>query len=45
MVGGEFLKYDGRLKMDTGELMEQTKMLQRSLLERGRGKAKLYHPG
>ena len=45
MVGGEFLKYDGRLKMDTGELMEQTEMLQRSLLERGRGKAKLYHPG
>ena len=44
MVGGEFLKYDGRLKMDTAALMEQTETLQRSLIGRGRGKAELYHP-
>lgn len=42
MVKGEFLKYDGVLKMDTKALMEMGIRLQKTLLERGRGKAEIF---
>ena len=43
MVKGEFLKYDGVLKMDTKALMEMGIRLQKTLLERGRGKAEIFY--
>ena len=43
MVGGEFLKYDGVLRMDTKALMEMGIRLQKTLLERGRGKAEIFY--
>ena len=43
MVGGEFLKYDGVLKMDLKGLMQDVKRLQQSLLERGKGKAQVFY--
>ena len=43
MVGGEFLKYDGKLKMDVESLMREAAERQQSLLRRGRGKAKVYY--
>lgn len=42
MVGGEFLKYDGKLKMDTKALMEEAVRLQSDLLKRGKGRAKVF---
>jgi 5-methylthioadenosine/S-adenosylhomocysteine deaminase len=42
MVAGEFLKYDGRLKMDTTELMKEGTRLQTELLARGKGKAEIF---
>ena len=43
MVGGEFLKYDGKLKLDTGALMEEAARLQSDLLKRGKGKAEVFY--
>lgn len=43
MVAGEFLKYDGRLKLDTAALMEEAVRLQKSLLARGKGKAEVTY--
>lgn len=42
MVSGEFLKYDGKLKMDTKALMEEGERLQTDLLKRGKGKAEIF---
>lgn len=43
MVAGEFLKYDGKLKLDTGELIREATRLQRALLARGKGKAEVAY--
>ncbi len=43
MVGGEFLKYDGRLSMDVKALYERSAELQRALLARGKGRAKMFY--
>lgn len=43
MVEGEFLKYDGRLKMDFAEAAKEAMALQRALLKRGKGPAKVYY--
>ena len=43
MVGGEFLKYDGRLKMDFSEIAREAMRLQKELLSRGKGKAEVYY--
>ena len=43
MVGGEFLKYDGRLKLDVQGLMQDLRRLQKDLLARGKGKAQVYY--
>lgn len=43
MVAGEFLKYDGKLKLDTAALMEEAVRLQKSLLARGKGKAEVTY--
>lgn len=43
MVEGEFLKYDGRLKMDFAEVAREAMALQRELLARGKGRAKVYY--
>lgn len=43
MVSGEFLKYDGRLKMDIKPLMGEAVRRQRELLERGKGKAEVFY--
>lgn len=42
MVGGEFLKYNGVLKMDVKGLMNEGARLQTELLKRGKGKAEIY---
>ena len=42
MVGGEFLKYNGVLKMDIQNLMKEGARLQSQLLKRGKGKAEIY---
>lgn len=41
MVAGEFLKYDGKLKMDTDALTKEAIRLQKDLLARGKEKRKL----
>lgn len=43
MVAGEFLKYDGRLKIDTRALMDEAIRLQKALLARGKGKAEISY--
>ena len=43
MVEGEFLKYDGRLKMDFPALAKEAMQLQKALLARGKGQAKVYY--
>lgn len=43
MVAGEFLKYDGRLKMDVDALIKEAVRLQKALLERGKGKAEVTY--
>lgn len=43
MVEGEFLKYDGRLKMDFAEIAREAMELQKALLSRGKGKAEVYY--
>ena len=43
MVEGEFLKYDGALKMDFAEIAREAMRLQRELLSRGKGAAKVYY--
>lgn len=43
MVEGEFLKYDGALKMDFAEIAREAMRLQRELLSRGKGTAKVYY--
>ena len=43
MVEGEFLKYDGRLKMDFAEIAREALRLQKELLARGKGKARVYY--
>ena len=43
MVAGEFLKRDGQMKMDLRQLFRETKQLQHSLLERGKGKAQVFY--
>lgn len=43
MVEGEFLKYDGQLKMDFAEIAREAMRLQKELLSRGKGKAKVYY--
>lgn len=43
MVAGEFLKYDGRLKMDVNALVKDAVRLQKELLARGKGKAEVTY--
>lgn len=43
MVDGEFLKYDGHLKLDTKALKERAVDCQKKLLERGKGKAEIFY--
>ncbi|MBQ6503727.1 MAG: amidohydrolase family protein [Flexilinea sp.] len=43
MVEGEFLKYDGVLKMDYAEVAREAMALQKNLLSRGKGTAKVYY--
>ena len=43
MVAGEFLKYNGKLKIDTKTLMQEAVRLQKALLERGKGKAQVAY--
>lgn len=43
MVAGEFLKYDGALKMDFSALMDEAIQLQKALLARGKGKAEVSY--
>ena len=43
MVEGEFLKYDGVLKMDFAAIAEEAMRLQKNLLSRGKGTAKVYY--
>ena len=43
MVEGEFLKYDGALKMDFAEIAREAMRLQRDLLSRGKGTAKVFY--
>ena len=43
MVGGDFLKYDGKLGIDERELMERAVSLQKALLARGKGKAEIFY--
>lgn len=43
MVEGEFLKYDGVLKMDFAETAKEAVRLQKKLLSRGKGTAKVYY--
>ena len=43
MVEGEFLKYDGALKMDFAAVVQEAMRLQKELLARGKGTAKVYY--
>ena len=43
MVDGEFLKEDGRLKLDTEELFADAVRLQKELLRRGKGSAVIFY--
>ena len=43
MVEGEFLKYDGALRMDFSEIAQEGMRLQKNLLARGKGTAKVYY--
>ncbi|MBR6089577.1 MAG: amidohydrolase family protein [Anaerolineaceae bacterium] len=43
MVEGEFLKYDGVLKMNFPETAREAERLQKNLLSRGKGTAKVYY--
>ena len=43
MLAGEFLKYNGKLKIDTKTLMQEAVRLQKALLERGKGKAQVAY--
>lgn len=43
MVEGEFLKYDGVLTMNFAEVAQETMELQKDLLSRGKGTAKVYY--
>ncbi len=43
MVGGEFLKYDGKLKMDFKDLSERAIARRDELLKRGKGKANVSY--
>ena len=43
MVEGEFLKYDGVLKMNFPEIAREAIRLQKNLLSRGKGTAKVYY--
>lgn len=43
MVAGDFLKYDGRLKMDVNALVKDAVRLQKELLARGKGKAEVTY--
>lgn len=43
MVEGEFLKYDGTLKMNFSEIAQEGMRLQKNLLARGKGTAKVYY--
>ena len=43
MVAGEFLKYNGKLKIDTKTLMQEAVRLHKALLERGKGKAQVAY--
>ena len=43
MVEGEFLKYDGVLKMDFAETAREAMRLQKELLARGKGTARVYY--
>ena len=43
MVEGDFLKYDGKLTMNTEELFADAIRLQKELLKRGKGKADVLY--
>ena len=43
MVEGDFLKYDGKLTMNTEELFADAIRLQKELLKRGKGKANVLY--
>lgn len=43
MVGGVFLKENGRLTMDEGALLDEAAAVQKKILARGQGQAKVYY--
>lgn len=43
MVQGEFLKYDGKLKVDTNKMLKKVNDIQKDILERGMGKSKVKY--
>lgn len=43
MVQGEFLKYDGKLKVDTNKMLKKINDIQKDILERGMGKSKVKY--
>ncbi len=43
MVQGKFLKYDGKLKADTNNIIKKVNDIQKNILERGTGKSKVKY--
>lgn len=43
MVQGEFLKFDGKLKMDSDFVLNKVAEIQQKILERGKGKSKVNY--
>lgn len=43
MVQGEFLKYDGKLKADTKQILGKVNEIQKDIIERGMGKSKIKY--
>ena len=43
MVEGEFLKFNGKLKMDINTVLNKVEEIQKKILERGKGKSKVNY--
>lgn len=43
IVEGEFLKFNGKLKMDTNIVFKKVDEIQKKILERGKGKSKVNY--
>ncbi len=43
MVEGQFLKFKGKLKMDTDTVLKKVEEIQKKILERGKGKSKVNY--